>query len=180
MNAIGRTTLIDTIKTVIGTHTGANFLFPLFDNLAHDMRVGHMRPRHTHHIELAGRNCVTRCRHILNFRRMKGRHACARANFASKIKMRCTGHTLNGNNVRQSCIGFDMPANDVEKIDETALLEFARDFKTIRFRQSTFQHFISNIANTDQKIGADTFAHGTQYLQRKAHTIVERAAIFAF
>ncbi len=164
MDAIGRTTLIDAIQTVVGTHTGANFLFPLFDNLAHDMRVSHMRPRHTHHVELARCNRMTGCSYILNFRSMKGCHSSACTNFAREIKMWCTRHSLNGDNIRQSGIGFDMPANNVEKIDKAAFLQLARYLKTIGFRQPTLENFIGNIANADQKIRTNTLPNGIQYL----------------
>ena len=42
-------------------------------DLAHDMRIGEMRPRHPDHIELALGHRVAGCRHIGDTRRVKGR-----------------------------------------------------------------------------------------------------------
>ena len=60
VDAQSHAALIDAVKAIGGTYTGANILFAPFDNFAHDMRIGHMGARHADHIQLPGRNGVPR------------------------------------------------------------------------------------------------------------------------
>ncbi len=136
-----------------------------------------MRPRHAHHIELARCNRMARRRDILNSGGMKGGHAGAGTDFTCKIQMWRARHTLDGDDIDESGIGFDMPANDVEKINKPAFLELARNLEPIAFRQTTLENFIGNVANSDQEVRPNTLTNCSQNLQREPHTIIERATV---
>ncbi len=82
VDAEGRPALVDTIETVIGADTGTNIVFPLFDDLADDMRVGHVGAGHADHVDLAGGDRVARGGDVRDFRRMEGRKVGCGANFA--------------------------------------------------------------------------------------------------
>ena len=123
VNAESEAALIDAVETVIGANAGANVVLPLFHDLSHDMRVGHVGARHADHIDLAGGDRISGGGDILDLGGVKGREAGRGADLTGKVQMRGIGHPLNGNDVGQTGIGVDMAANDVQIVDQAALLQ---------------------------------------------------------
>src|SRR3546814_10273428 len=48
------TTLFRSVQAIVGADAGADFFFTLLDDLAHDVRIGHVRAGHADHVHLAG------------------------------------------------------------------------------------------------------------------------------
>ncbi len=88
MDAEGRAALIDAVEAVVRADAGADILLALLDDLAHDMRVGHMRPRHADHVHLSRRDRVAGGRDVGDLRGMEGREVGRGADLAGEIEMR--------------------------------------------------------------------------------------------
>ncbi|MOA18823.1 hypothetical protein D3C78_1391650 [compost metagenome] len=73
VDAIRRAALIDAVQAIVGADAGTDFLFALFDDLAHDVRVGHVRPGHADHVHLAGGDGVSRRGDVRDLGRMERR-----------------------------------------------------------------------------------------------------------
>ena len=113
------TTLINTVEAVGRTDTGTDIVFPTLDNFSHDMRVSHVCPCHTDHVNKAGSDGVTRCSNIGDASSVESRHACGLAHFAGKVQERRASHTLHRNYISQPRVCVDMTADNIEKIDHT-------------------------------------------------------------
>ena len=111
--------LIDPIQTIGRPDTGANILFSPLHNFLNDMRIGHVRARHAHHVQLPRRHSMARGRNIRNTRGVKGRQSNLGPHASREIQMRRAFHTLDGNDIGQGGIGMNATANDVDKINLT-------------------------------------------------------------
>ncbi|MNQ61179.1 hypothetical protein D3C85_754900 [compost metagenome] len=75
VDAVGRAALVDAIQTIVGAHARANVFFALLDDFAHDVRIGHVRAGHAHHVHFARGDRVARGGDIGNLRCVEGREA---------------------------------------------------------------------------------------------------------
>ncbi|MNP05563.1 hypothetical protein D3C76_975180 [compost metagenome] len=87
MDAISGTTLIYAIQTVVCPYARTDLFLTFFDDLAHDVRIGHVSTSHTDHVDLAGGDGVARGCDVGNLSRMERWETCRCANFASEIQM---------------------------------------------------------------------------------------------
>src|ERR1700679_4153043 len=104
MQAIRRSALIDPIEAVVSAHARANFILTSFDDLSHDMRVGHVRTSHADHVDLAGGDRVAGSRDVIDPSGMERRESRCRANFAGQIEMGRARHALYWNHVGETGI----------------------------------------------------------------------------
>src|SRR5882757_4237946 len=95
VDAVRRATLVDAIETIIRADTGADVVLALLDDLAHDIRVGHVRPGHADHVDFTGGNGMSRRGDILNTSRMKRRKTRRRADFTGEIQVGRARHALD-------------------------------------------------------------------------------------
>src|SRR5476649_2492302 len=79
---------------------------------------------------------MPRCRHILDSRRVKGGELGRLADLAREVQMGSAFHALDRDDVGQSGIGFQMTADHVEKIDETAIFQLLRYVQPVLFREA--------------------------------------------
>ncbi len=177
MDAIGLAALIDAIETIIGANARADFRFPPRHDLANDVWVGHVGAGHSDHVDLPRLHRMPcRC-DIGDAGGMERRQPRRRADFASEVEMRSGGHALDRDKVRQTRIGVDMAADDVEKIDEPALRQPPRNLEPILPVEPAFLHLVHRIANADDEIRPDATADLVEHLEDEAHAVAERAAI---
>ncbi len=150
------------------------------DDLAHDVRIGDVRARHAHHVELAGGDGVARRRDIGNARRMKGREFGRGADLAGEIEMRRRRHALDRDHVGQAGVGVDVSTHDVEEIDQAARLQAARNLQAVLSAQAAFEIFVGRVAQADDELGADALADRRQHLEGEPQPVVERTAVGRF
>src|SRR6185312_3835981 len=100
-----------------------------------------------------------------------------RTYLAGKIQMRRAGHALDGDEIGESRIGINVAADDIEKIDQAAVLEAARDGEAILSIQTAVEHFIAGVPDADDEFRADACADGAQHLERETQSIIERTAV---
>src|SRR5476651_1242265 len=120
---------------------------------------------------------MPRCRHILDSRRVKGGELGRLADLAREVQMGSAFHALDRDDVGQSGIGFQMAADYVEKIDETAVFQLLRYVEPVLFREATFNNLVGGVSDTEQEVGTDALAHGCQNVERELHPVVQRAAV---
>jgi hypothetical protein len=70
-----------------------------------------------------------------------------------------------------------MPADDVEEIDLSGLGEPARDRDTLVARKATIPVLVADEPTADDEIRPDALAHGIEHLERKADSVLDRAAV---
>ncbi|MNU79350.1 hypothetical protein D3C71_689640 [compost metagenome] len=179
MDAEGETALIDAVETVIGANTGANIILPFFHDLAHDMRIGHVRAGHAHHVHLTSSDGVARGGDIGDLGGVECREAGRGADFTGEIEMRRVGHALNGDDVGQARVGVDMAPDDIEIIDKAAVLQPSGDFDALSLSGAALETFVGGITDTEDEIIAHAFAHRPENVETKAHAVFKRAAIGA-
>jgi hypothetical protein len=107
---------------------------------------------------------------------MKHREFRRRPDLAGEIQMWRRRHSLDRDDVVESRIAVDVPANDVEKIDGAASNEPPGDLDALFARKPFFPVLIGDEPNTDDEIGADGLAHRVCHHGRKAHAVFERPA----
>src|ERR1700722_15372916 len=95
---------------------------------------------------------MPRRRHVLDSRGVKGGELGRLANFSSEVQMRSAFHALDRDDVGQARIGFQMAANHIEEIDETAFFQLLRNMQPILFREAAFDNLIGGVSNTEQEI----------------------------
>ncbi|MND62398.1 hypothetical protein D3C80_536820 [compost metagenome] len=134
---------------------------------------------HADHVDLAGGNRMPGGGDILDLGGMEDGEAGRRADFACKIKMRRTGHALNGDNVGQSGVGVDMTPDDVEIVDQAALLQPSGDFDAFRLADAVLKTFIGGVTNPEDEIVANALAYRPEDVETEAHAVFKRAAIGA-
>ncbi len=178
VDAKGGAALIDPVEAVIGADARPDVALATLDDFPDYVRICHMRARHSDHVELAGRDRMTRGRDIGNARGVKGRKFGRGANLAGEIEMRRARHPLDRDDVGEPCVGVDMAADDVEKVDQAAFLEPSRNLESVRARQAARQRFVGDEADADQKVRPDAIANGGENFEREAKPVVERAAIW--
>ena len=86
MDAEGEAALVDAVEAVIGADAGPDVVFALLQDLAHDVRVGHVGARHADHVDLSGGNRMAGRRHILNPRGVEDREADLLTQLSGQIK----------------------------------------------------------------------------------------------
>src|SRR5581483_12361236 len=87
VDAIGRAARADAIEAVVRSDTGPNIAFPLRDDLANNVGIGHVRSGHADHVNFTGRDRMPRGRHILDTSRMKSGELGCGADFTRKIQV---------------------------------------------------------------------------------------------
>jgi hypothetical protein len=120
---------------------------------------------------------VPRRSDILNPRGVESREVGGGPDFAGKIQMRRAWHSLDGNDVRQTGVSVDMSSDDVEEVDQAAVLQTPRDLKAVLFANASLKQFVAGIAHANDESVANPTAHGAQHLKREAKTVVERTAV---
>ena len=179
VDAEGKAALIDPVEAIVGAGAGADALFLPGDDLAHQMRIGHVGAGHADEVHLAAGHRMAGGGNIGNARGMEGRQLCLRPDAAGKIQMRGTGHALNGDHVRQARIRIDMAAHHIEEVDKAAVLQAAGDFQPVLRRQPALQPLIARVADADDEIRPRAPADLAQHIEGKAQPVIERPAIGA-
>ena len=169
--------LIDPVEAVVRADAGADVVFAPGDDLAHQMRVGHVRPRHADHVELAGRDGVAGGGDIGDLGRVKGRKPCRRADFASEIQMGGVLHPLDRDHIGQAGVGVDMAAHDVQEIDQPAEAQLARHLDPLGRGHAARRHLVAGIAQPDDEAVATAGADRAQHVKGEPQPVVETAAI---
>ena len=113
VDAISVAALVDPVEAVVRTDAGADVVLALFDDLAHDMRVGHMGAGHAHHVKLAAGDGVAGGGDIRDAAGVKGRQADLGPDAPRKIQMRRRGHALDRDDIGHGRVGVDLTANDI-------------------------------------------------------------------
>ena len=83
--AEGEPALIDPVKAVVRADAGADVVLASLDDLAHQMRVGHVGAGHAHHVKLAAGDGMAGGRHIGDLGRVEGRKPRRRADLAREV-----------------------------------------------------------------------------------------------
>lgn len=177
VNAVRLAALVDAVEAVVGPHAGANTFFAPLDDLADQVRIRQVRPRHADHVQLAARNGVTRGRHVRNPRGVKDGEAGRGPDPAREVEMGGAAHALHGYDIGEAGIRVDMPADHVQEVHHRAVPEHARDLESFLFRQSSPQPFVRGVAHADDEVGADPPAYLGQDVHRQANTVPQVAAI---
>lgn len=178
VHAERHTALIDAIEAIVRADTGTDLVLALFQDLAHDLRVGHVRPRHADHVHLARGDRVAGGGHVLNAGGVEHRETRRRPHLARQIEKGRRGHAHDRDIIGQPGIGFDMAFGDVQKIDQPAVLQPPRDLHPVSLVIAIGRILIGHIAHAEDEVGADAVAHRFQHLQRKPHPVFEGAAVF--
>jgi hypothetical protein len=95
--------------------------------LLDQMRIGHVRPGHADHVELAAGDRMPGRGNIGNAGGVERRQSNLGADAAGEIEMRCGLHALHRDDVGHRRIGVDLAADDIEKIDLARRLEHVAD-----------------------------------------------------
>jgi hypothetical protein len=169
---------VDAVEAIGGAHAGADARLFSGRDLPADMGIGHMRPRHPHHVELAGGDRVARRRHIRYFRGVEDGEFRFRPHLAREIEMRRVAHARDGDDVRERGVGIDMAADDVEEIDLARTREAARDLDAFLAREARFPILVGGKPKTQDEIRAHGFAHGIEHAPGEAETVLQAAAPF--
>lgn len=95
------------------------------------------------------------------------------ADLTGKIQVRCTAHSLDRNHIGQPGIRINVPANDIQEIDQAAGFEPPRDVQSVSPRQAARQHFIGHVADTEHKLRSNALTDSREHLEGKSQAIVE-------
>ena len=116
-------TLIDAIKAIVRTHTGANVVLTLFDDLPHDVWISHVCAGHADHVDFPGFHSIARSGNILNARGVEYRETRCSPHVASTVQVRRTGHAHDRNIIREAGIRLNVAARNVQEIDKATVLQ---------------------------------------------------------
>ncbi len=169
---------VDAVQAVGGADAGPDLVLAALFDLEHDVRIGDVRTRHAHHVELARGDGVARGGHVGDARAMEDRKARRRAHLAGKVEVRRRRHALDRDHFRQRRVGVDVAADDVEKIDLAVVDQCLRNAHALFARQALVPVLIGDQADADDELGADGLADRVQHAAREAQAVVDRAAVF--
>ena len=94
--------------------------------------------------------------------------------------MRRRARTHAGNDVGERLLGVDMPADDVDEVDEPGGGEAPCDRNPLLARDPPIPVLVADHAGADQEILAHPLTDGGKDLEAEAHAVVERSAIVVF
>ena len=176
VQAEGQPALIDAVQAIVGADAGADVILAALDDLAHQMRVGHVRPRHAHHVQKTRGDGVTRGRDVGDLGGVKGGKPRLGPDPAREFQMRRVAHALHRDQVGQPGIGVDMAAHHVQEIDQPAVLQQMRHPEPLLGTHAAGQHLIAGIAQANDEIRPAAVADRAQHLHREAQPVLQAAA----
>ena len=174
--AISLATGVNAVQAEVAAHAGAYGVFAAFQNLAHDVRVGHVGAGHAHHVELAAGNRVARGVHVLDLGRVEDGHIHMLAQAGGKVQVRRAAHALHWNHIGQACVGINMAADDVQKIHHPGVRQVARNANALQRGDAAGPHLVGHAAHAQNEFRSHAFADRAHHFHRKAHPVFQRAA----
>ena len=118
---------VEPVEAVGGANAGADVLFPALNNFSDNMRIGDVRPGHADEIELAFGDGMAGSGDVVDAGRMENRKLGKAANLCGEIQMRRGAHAADRDDFGQRRIVLDVTFDDVQKVDQTRLLECPAD-----------------------------------------------------
>ena len=176
VDAIGLAAGVNAVQAKVAAYAGAYGVFATFDDLAHDVRVGHVGAGHAHHVELAAGNRVARGVHVLDLGRMEDGHIHVFAQAGGKVEVRRAAHALHRNHIGQARVGVNMAADDVQKIHHPRVRQVARNAYAFCGCDAAGAHLVGHAAHAQNKVRPHAFADGAHHLHGKAHPVFQYAA----
>ena len=176
VDAIGLAAGVDAVQTKVTADAGAYRVFTAFDDLAHDVRVGHVGAGHAHHVELAAGNRVAGGVHVLNLGGVEDGHIHVFAQAGGKVQVRRAAHALHRNHIGQARVGVDMAADDVQKIHQPRVRQVARNAYALQRGDATRAHLVGHAAHAQNKVCSHALADRAHHFHGKAHPVFQCAA----
>ena len=178
VNAQRFAVFVNAVEAVAGADARADSLLFAALDFDDNHRIGDVRARHSNHIDLAFAHGVARRRRVDHARGMKHRLRDDALNRRRAFEMRRERAAQIGNHPRQMIIVMQRAAIDIEKIDQAARRQFARNRRAVRRAQPAGAVFVADHARADNAIVADRLAHRAQNLERKAQAVLRSAIVF--
>ena len=122
------------------------------------MRVGHVGAGHPDHIQEAGRDRMTRGRHVGDLGRVERRHSGRFAHFPSEVEVRGVAHPLDRDQVRHRGVGVDAALHDVEEVDHPAIGEALGNLDPFVEINAALFDLVGGVADADDKLVSDPLA----------------------
>ena len=170
----GHTALINTVEAIIRPCARPDRFFASLLDFAYDMRIRHMCSGHADHVQMTGRNGISRGCHVLDARRVEGRQSGCPANFACNVQMRRTGHSRNRDHFSHCRICMDATTINVKKINHAAVAQLCCNLDPFVGSNAAFLHLIHRPAHTNNKIRSSPFTNSTKHVEAKTHAVFER------
>jgi hypothetical protein len=142
------------------------------------VRIGDVCPGHAHHVELALGDGVTCRRHVADPGGMKNREPGRMTYFPGEVQVRCGNHSVGRDHFRQGRIGFDVTADDVEKIDVPTGRQLFRNRNAFFPGESFFPVFIRHHAHANDELRPHRGTDPLEHVEGEAQPIVQRAVVF--
>ena len=168
---------IDRVDAIAHADAWPDLVLATFRDLAGDMRIGEVGARHADHVEFAAFNRVPRCRHILDARRVEGRHLRRGANFAGKVEMRRGAGSHAGDDVRKRLVRVDMAADHIDEVDEARGGEKLCDRHALLTGKPALPVLVAHHPHADEKTVADALADRSQHVEAETHPVFQGSAV---
>src|ERR1700733_12807097 len=120
---------------------------------------------------------MARRRDVLDLCSVERRKVRGGTDLARKIEMRRTCHALDGNDIGEPGIRIDMTADDVEKVDEAAILQALRYREALGFREAASDNLVRRVAKANDEAVAHSLSDGREHIKGEAQAIIQGATI---
>jgi hypothetical protein len=179
VDAQGIAAFVDAVDAVARADAGADAVLGARGDLVDDVRIGHVGPRHAHHVELVFADGIARRRDVVDAVRVEhGDGAELGADLAGEIDLRALRRAHVGDDVRQPLVRLDMALDDVDEIELAGGDQAPTDLQALVERDVAVEVLVEHHADADDVVGPDLAADLGDHLARKADPVVEGTAPF--
>ena len=146
-------------------------------DLADEVWFGHLGAGHPDHVDQAFGDGVSSGGDVVDLRGVQHGEPRLGPDHPGEIEVWRRGHAVDRDHLGQHGVVDDAAADHVDEVDQLLSRQTAQDLQPDGGVDAVFQPLVDRHADADDVVAADPLSNGAHHLQRKAHAVLERAAV---